>query len=409
MALGIQASDHRHAAGEGPDARDRGAAYPPQRVLMAPGPSNIHPRVMQAMSAPLLGHKDPVFLEIMDEVVVLLREVFGTSNAATFALPATGGSGMEAGLVNLLEPGDTVVIGRAGFFADRMVQIAERLDARAVVVDAPWGQAVDVDEVVRAVRDNGARVAALVHGETSSGVLQPLDGLGDVCREVGAFLVVDTVASLGGVPFSADASGVDICYSGSQKCLSAPPGLCPITLSDRAVAHIQGRSRAVQTWYLDLILHSRYWGDEHIYHHTGPVLNVYALREALRIVLEEGLEAGWARHTLHARALQAGLETLGLRMFADPRSQLDTVVAVLLPEGVSGSHLRTVLLDKYDIEVAGGLGQYADNMLRIGVMGQSAKRQNILLLLAALQEGLRAAGRETASGLDAAVAVYGDL
>src|SRR5712691_9797211 len=343
-------------------------SYPPQRILMAPGPSNVHPRVVQALIAPLVGHKDPYYLDLMEQTAVLLRQVFQTANAATFALPASGGSGMEAALVNLLEPGDTVVVGDAGFFAHRMIDIAQRLhDVKVDVVAGAWGCPVDNDRLVEAVRQHRPRVLAVVHGETSTGVEQPFDGLAEVCREVGALLVVDAVATLGGVRLPVDEWGVDICYSGSQKCLSAPPGLAPITVSDRAMDTISQRRTPVQSWYLDLGLHARLWGAEHIYHHTSPVLNVYALQEALRIVVEEGLDNRLARHCLHAAALEAGLEALGLRQFADPAHRVPSVVTVLAPPDVSALAVRTSLLDDVNREISCGLGDYADHMWRIGV------------------------------------------
>jgi alanine-glyoxylate transaminase / serine-glyoxylate transaminase / serine-pyruvate transaminase len=363
-----------------------------QRILMAPGPSNLHPRVVQALIAPLTGHKDPTFLEVMDETAELLRSVFQTRNAATFALPATGGSGMEAALVNLLEPGDTVLFARGGFFADRWVSVAKRLAVEAVVVDAPWGKAVELDQLTDAIRRHRPRVVAVVHGETSTGVEQPLEGLGDVCRENDALLAIDAVASLGGTPLPIDALGIDLCYGGSQKCLSAPPGTAPITVSDRAMRVIANRRTPVASWYFDLVLHAGLWGTEHTYHHTSPVLNVYALREALRLVCEEGLEARFERHRLHAMALCHGLEALGLEMFAQPEHRLVPVTTVLAPEGVSSARVRDVLLQEFNIEIAAGLGEYAEGMWRVGIMGHSAQQSNVLLLLTALEYALRRQG-----------------
>jgi alanine-glyoxylate transaminase / serine-glyoxylate transaminase / serine-pyruvate transaminase len=382
--------------------------FPPQRILMAPGPSNLHPRVLQALIAPLTGHKDPYFLDVMEETAPLLRQAFRTSNRATLALPATGGSGMEASLINLLEPGDTVVIGIGGFFAHRMVDIVERLpDVTAVVVDGSWGSPVDMDRLADAVRTHHPRVLAVVHGETSTGVEQPLDGLGDLCHEAGALFVVDAVATLGGVPLAVDDLGIDICYSGSQKCLSAPPGLAPITLSDRAMQAIADRRTPVQSWYFDLGLHARYWDTEHIYHHTAPVLNVYALREALRMVDEEGLEQRFARHRLHSAALGAGLEALGLRLFVQSEYRLATVVTVLAPPQVSAAAVKQMLLDEFNLEISGGLGEYADHMWRIGVMGHSAQQSNVILLLAALEHALKRQGfTPRSSGIAAAEDVY---
>lgn len=383
--------------------------FPPQRILMAPGPSNVHPRVLQALSAPLTGHKDPYFLGVMDETVELMRQVFQTRNRAVLALPATGGSGMEASLVNLLEPGDTVVIGSAGFFASRMVEISRRMTGvNIVVVNGEWGNVVPVDELIQAVRRHRPKVLGMVHGETSTGVEQSFDGLGNVCREVGAYLVVDAVATLGGVRLPIDELGIDVCYSGSQKCLSAPPGLAPTTLSERAMQAIENRHTPCPTWYLDLALHARFWDTEHIYHHTAPILNVYALREALRIILEEGVDARFARHRLHARALRAGLDALGLRQFAHPAHRLTSVVTVLAPPEVSSSAVREMLLEEFNLEIAAGLGEYADRMWRIGVMGHSAQQANVMLLLMALEHALRRQGYEPpSSGAAAAEAVYG--
>jgi alanine-glyoxylate transaminase/serine-glyoxylate transaminase/serine-pyruvate transaminase len=390
------------------EARADSLTFPPQRILMAPGPSNLHPRVLHALIAPLTGHKDPYFLAVMEETAGLLRQVFKTTNRATFALPATGGSGMEAALINLLEPGDTVVIASAGFFADRMVDICGRLNGiKVVVVEGAWGSPVDNDLIVEAVRTNRPRVLAVVHGETSTGIEQPFDGLADACDEVGALLVVDAVATLGGVALPVDELRIDICYSGSQKCLSAPPGLAPITLSERAIQTIEQRRTPVQSWYMDLGLHARYWDTEHIYHHTAPVLNVYALREALRLIVEEGVDQYLERHSLHAAALSAGLAALGLRQFADPAYRLASVATVLAPPGISAGAVRETLLDKFNLDIAGGLGEYADRMWRIGIMGHSARQANIILLLAALEHALRIQGFEPeASGATAAETVY---
>ena len=385
-----------------------GVTFPPQRILMAPGPSNIHPRVLQALIAPLTGHKDPYYLSVMEETADLLRHVFVTRNRATFALPATGGSGMEAALMNLLEPGDTAVIGRAGFFANRMVDICARQPGvRTIVVNADWGQPVSTDEIADQLRAHRPKVLAMVHGETSTGVEQPLAGLAEVCARTGTYLLVDAVATLGGVRLPVDELGIDICYTGSQKCLSAPPGLAPVTMSDRALQALSSRKTPVYSWYLDLALHARYWDTEHIYHHTAPVLNVYALREALRLIMEEGLEARFERHLVHARALRAGVEALGLRQFAAPESRVASVVSVLAPAQVSASAVRDMLLNEFNLEISGGLGEYADRMWRIGVMGHSAQQSNVMLLLSALEYTLRRQGYEPpASGAAAADVIY---
>jgi alanine-glyoxylate transaminase/serine-glyoxylate transaminase/serine-pyruvate transaminase len=382
--------------------------HAPQRVLMVPGPSNIHPRVIQALIDPLVGHRDPSFLDALEETAAYLRQVFQTSNSATFALPASGGSAMEAALVNMLEPGDTIVIGNAGFFAQRMVDICARLSGvEVVIVPGDWGSPVDTDRLLEAVRRYRPRAVAVVHGETSTGVRQPLDGLADVCHREGALLIVDAVATLGGTHLPVDELELDICFSGSQKCLSAPPGTAPITVSERAMHAIQGRHSPVGSWYFDLRLHARLWGAEHAYHHTSPVLSIYALREALRLVLEEGLAARIARHCLHAAALSAGLEALGLAQFASDGYRMAPVVTALVPPGISAKSVRQDLLETLNLEIAGGLGEYSARMWRIGVMGYSAQRANVMLLLTGLEQALRARGfSPKASGANAAAAVY---
>ncbi|MBI2755239.1 MAG: alanine--glyoxylate aminotransferase family protein [Chloroflexi bacterium] len=373
---------------------------------MVPGPSNLHPRVYQALLTPMVSHKDPAFLAAMDETAELLRMVFQTRNASTFCLPATGGSGMESSLLNLLEPGDTVVIGHAGFFAHRMVEIAQRLGVKLVTVEVEWGQAIDTARLIAAVREHGARVLAMVHGETSTGVEQPLDGLGAACRELDCYLVVDAVPTLGGTSLPVDELQIDICYSGSQKCLSAPPGLSPITISQRAMRRIETRRTPVGSWYLDLSLHAHYWDETHIYHHTGPVLSIYALREALRLIAEEGLSARFDRHRLHSRALTAGLRALGLKLFAEADHRLATVVTVVVPEGIDSARARAVLLDEFDVEIAGGLDVQTNRMWRIGIMGHSATRANVLLTLGGLELALNRQGYGGSGALAAADAVY---
>lgn len=384
---------------------------PPARILMLPGPTNVHPRVLRALLAPLVGHKDPFFTNLMHETAALLRAVFQTENPATFALPASGGSAMEASLVNTLEPGDTAVIGVSGYFASRMVEIAERAGARVVVVEAEPGRIVEPEQVEAALRGPGAgaRVVALVHGETSTGVVEPLADVARLAHDHGALVVVDAVASLGGQDLPTDQLGLDVVYTGSQKCLSAPPGLAPITLSVRAMDLIRRRRTRVQSWYLDLLRHERYWSPDHEYHYTAPVLNVYALREALRLVLEEGLPERFARHQLHSRALAAGLEAMGLQLFADPAHRLYPVVTVRVPDGVDSMRLLDELLADYNVAVAAGIGDLARRILRIGVMGYSAQRRNVMLLLAALETLLQRQGWRLEPGAAAAAAerVYG--
>ncbi|MBV9595822.1 MAG: aminotransferase class V-fold PLP-dependent enzyme [Chloroflexi bacterium] len=393
MNVSLNAPEDRHA---------------PQRILMAPGPSNVHPRVIQALIEPLVGHKDPSFLAAMEDTAALLREVFQTRNRATFALPATGGSGMEAALVNVLEPGDTVVVANAGFFAQRMVDICTRLTGvNVVVVPGAWGEPVARDAVLSAIRQHRPRALAIVHGETSTGVEQPLEGLAAECHAQDALLVVDAVATLGGVRLPVDEWEIDVCFSGSQKCLSAPPGMAPITISDRAMRAIEARHTPVASWYFDLRLHARLWDTDHSYHHTSPVLSVYALREALRLVVEEGVDARIARHCLHAMALGQGIEALGLQQFACQGFRMPSVVTALTPAGVSARAVRKLLLDSLNVEISVGLGERSDGMWRIGVMGHSAQQANVMLVLTGLEQALRCVGLTPGgSGARAAAEVY---
>jgi len=316
---------------------------------------------------------------------------------------------MEAAMANLIQPGDPVVVCINGLFGNRMAEIARRCGGQVRIVEAPWGKPVDPDDVRRAAREVHPRVISAVHGETSTGVEQPLDELGRISAEHDAMFVVDAVATFGGMPVVPDEWGAAICYSASQKCLSAPPGVSTVSISDRAMNHIRTRKTPVDVWYLDLDLHEKYWfAAERAYHHTAPVLLVYALHEALRLVAEEGLEARFARHTMHQQALIAGLESLGLELFADPQYRLPTVLAVLVPEGVNDANVRAGLLNEYGIEIAGGLGAYAGKMWRIGVMGHSAQTENMLQLLSALETLLSREGYTADRGVatQAAQKVY---
>jgi alanine-glyoxylate transaminase/serine-glyoxylate transaminase/serine-pyruvate transaminase len=385
---------------------------PPQRILLAPGPTGLPPDVIQALIAPLTGHKDPAYLQVMDETSQLLRYLFQTTNRTAMALPGTGGAGMEAAICNLIQPGDTAVVCINGLFGERMAEIVARAGATAVPVRAPWGKAVDPDDVRKALAGTNARIVTAVHGETSTGVQQPIAEIGQLARDHGAFLLVDTVATLGGMPVTPDDWGCAICFSASQKCISAPPGVAPITVTPSAMDYIRSRKPPSGSWYFDLDLHDRYWfAAERAYHHTAPVLMVYALREALRIIAEEGIEERFARHLRHHKALKAGLEALDLQLFADAASQLVTVLAVRVPEGVDDAHIRSRLLAEYGIEIAGGLGPFAGKMWRIGVMGHSAIRENLLLFLGAIEKLLAEEGYGSANGaaVAAATTVFAEL
>ncbi|HYD49233.1 MAG TPA: alanine--glyoxylate aminotransferase family protein [Terriglobales bacterium] len=385
------------------------ALQPPARVLLGPGPSMVHPRVLQAMSTPLIGHLDPVYLRLMDETSRMLRATFRTRNNLTLPISATGSAGMEACFVNLLEPGDEAIVCLNGVFGTRMADIVERCGAKAILVEAPWGEIVDASAVERAIAGARApKLVAIVQAETSTGIFQPLEEIGRIARDHGALLVVDAVTSLGGCPLDIDALQIDACYSGTQKCLSCPPGLAPLTFSDRALAVLRQRKTKVQSWYLDLTMIEKYWGSERVYHHTAPISMSYALYEALRLVEEEGLEARWQRHQRHHLALKAGLEAMGLPLAAQPGHQLWTLNAVRIPDGVDDATVRQALLTDYNIEIGGGLGPLKGKIWRIGLMGESSSAANVFLVLHALQQVLARLGLpgEPGSGVAAAERYY---
>jgi alanine-glyoxylate transaminase/serine-glyoxylate transaminase/serine-pyruvate transaminase len=378
---------------------------PPKRLLLGPGPSPVDDRVLAAMAAPVLGHLDPLFLRCMDDVQALLRYVFETENRVTIPISATGSAGMEAALVNVIEPGDEVVVCINGVFGTRMRDIIERAKGRPVVVEAKWGEAIDPREIETALNSCRPRALALVHAETSTGVLQDLTGLAAMAHGRDALLIVDAVTSLAGHPVGVDRHGIDICYSGTQKCIGAPPGLSPITFNERALDRIRSRRSKVQSWYLDITLVESYWGEDRTYHHTAPISMNYALREALRLIHEEGLEARWARHELNHRALVAGVEAMGLKMAVAPEQRLWSLNAVSVPEGVDDARVRAHLLDE-NIEIGGGLGPLKGRIWRIGLMGSGSTRENVLLVLDALHRALNAEGFACASGIEAAQAEY---
>jgi alanine-glyoxylate transaminase/serine-glyoxylate transaminase/serine-pyruvate transaminase len=386
-----------------------GEFRPPARLLLGPGPSDVHPRVLRAMAAPLLGHLDPAFIAMMEDVKTLLRAVFGTANELTIPISGTGSAGMEACLVNLLEPNDTAVIGVNGVFGTRMAEVAERAGARVVRVEAAWGEIVRAEQVEAALRQcTQPKLVALVHAETSTGAWQPLADASRLARAHGALFLADCVTSLAGVPVDVDAMGIDAAYSGTQKCLSCPPGLSPVTFGPRAIEALGRRKTRVQSWYLDLSLLARYWGEERVYHHTAPISMNYALREALRLVFEEGLEARYARHLLHHRALAAGLEAMGLTLAAQPGHRLPMLNAVTVPDGIAEERVRASLLERHGIEIGAGLGPMRGKVWRIGLMGESCRRASVLLVLVALEEALRAEGKQTPPGaaLASAARVY---
>ena len=379
---------------------------PPKRILLGPGPSPVDDRILSAMAAPVLGHLDPLFLQCMDDVQSLLRYVFETENRVTIPISATGSAGMEAALVNVIEPGDEVVVCIHGVFGERMRDIVERSGAKAIVVEAKWGEAIDPGRIESALKSSSRpRALSIVHAETSTGVLQDLSGLAEMAHEHGALLIVDAVTSLGGHPVGIDRNGIDICYSGTQKCLGAPPGLSPITFNERALDRIRSRKSKVQSWYLDITMVERYWGDDRTYHHTAPISMNYALREALRLVYEEGLEPRWRRHELNHRALVAGVEAMGLSMAVAADNRLWSLNAVSVPEGVDDARVRSRLLDE-NIEIGGGLGPLKGKIWRIGLMGSGSTRENVLLVLDALHRALNAEGHGCPAGVAAAEGQY---
>jgi alanine-glyoxylate transaminase/serine-glyoxylate transaminase/serine-pyruvate transaminase len=378
---------------------------PPKRILLGPGPSPVDDRVLSAMAAPLLGHLDPLFLQCMDDVQSLLRYVFETENRVTIPISATGSAGMEAALVNVIEPGDEVVVCINGVFGERMRDIIERAGAKPITVEATWGEAIDVNKIEAALNSCQPRALALVHAETSTGVLQDLSGLADLAHARGALLIVDAVTSLGGHPVGIDRNGIDICYSGTQKCLGAPPGLAPVTFNERALDRIRSRRSKVQSWYLDITMVEKYWGDDRTYHHTAPISMNYALREALRLIHEEGLEARWRRHEQNHHALVAGLEAMGVSMAVAPANRLWSLNAVSVPDGVDDARVRARLLDE-NIEIGGGLGSMKGKIWRVGLMGSGSTRENVLLVLDALHRALNAEGFKCPSGVEATQAVY---
>lgn len=378
---------------------------PPKRLLLGPGPSPVDDRVLAAMAEPLLGHLDPLFLRCMDDVQDLLRYVFETANRVTIPISATGSAGMEAALVNVIERGDDVVVCINGVFGQRMRDIVERAGGNAIVVAAEWGQTIDPNKIEAALESCRPKALALVHAETSTGVLQDLSGLSELAHRHDALLIVDAVTSLGGHPVSVDRNGIDICYSGTQKCLGAPPGLAPITFNERALELIRARRSKVQSWYLDITLVEHYWGDDRTYHHTAPISMNYALREALRLLHEEGLEARWRRHELNHRALVAGVEAMGLRMAVAEGQRLWSLNAISVPEGVDDARVRARLLEE-DIEIGGGLGPMKGRIWRVGLMGSGSTRENVRIVLAALRRALQAEGFNCDSGVEAAESTY---
>ncbi|MFN9718995.1 MAG: pyridoxal-phosphate-dependent aminotransferase family protein [Planctomycetota bacterium] len=361
---------------------------PPQRILMGPGPSDIHPSVLSAMAAPTVGHLDPYFLKVMDEVQSMLRHVFQTTNHMTMAISGTGSAGMETCVVNLIEPGDRMVVGVNGVFGGRMAEVAERVGAEVTKIERPFGEVLTPEEVKAAIEKSRPKVVGIVHAETSTGARQPLEEIARIVHDAGALLLVDCVTSLAGIPVEIDRLQIDAAYSGSQKCLGCPPGLSPVTFGPRALEAMDARKKKVSSWYLDIGLLRNYWGSNRAYHHTAPINMNYALHQALRLVVQEGLPARFSRHILHHHALKAGLSAMGIRYSVAEGCSLPMLNSVLIPDGVDDAAVRGQLLNEFGIEIGGGLGPMKGKVWRIGLMGEAAKKSNVLLFLAALEQCL---------------------
>jgi alanine-glyoxylate transaminase / serine-glyoxylate transaminase / serine-pyruvate transaminase len=358
----------------------------PGRILLGPGPSMAHPRVLEAMGQPLVGHLDPYFLKVMDQVQEMLRYVFQTRNPLTLAVSGTGTAAMEAAVANMVEPGERVLVCANGYFGFRIAEMVERYGGQLTLLKRPWGEVFDLSEIESALKESQAKVVAIVHAETSTGALQPLDELAQIVHNQGALLVVDAVTSLGGIPLLVDEWDLDLVYSGTQKCLGCPPGLGPITLGTRAVEKLHSRKTPVRNWYLDLSGLEKYWGSERVYHHTAPISSFYGLHEGLRLVVQEGLENRWERHLRNAELFWDGLEGIDLTCHVPRQNRLPSLTTVRIPDGVDDLQVRKRLLDDYNIEIAGGFGELKGVVWRIGFMGYSSRRENVNLLLKALEE-----------------------
>ena len=377
---------------------------PPTRILMGPGPSDIHPRVLNAIGRGTVGHLDPYYLETMNNLQEMLRKVFKTENELTMAISATGSAGMETTVVNVIEPGDKMLVCINGVFGMRMADVAERAGAEVLTVEKPWGEVFTVEDLQPIIEAEQPKVVGIVMAETSTGACQPLEEISQLVHANQGLILVDAVTSLGGMNVEVDKWGIDIIYSGSQKCLSCPPGLAPVSFSPAAVEVLNNRKTKVRSWYLDLSMLANYWSEDRVYHHTAPINMTYALYEALRVILEEGLDNCFARHKRNHLALKAGLNALGFEYTADPNHQLPMLNAVKIPEGVDDATIRSGLLNRFGIEIGGGLGAFKGQVWRIGIMGHAARQSNVLTFLAALEQLLAENGYEFSAGSSIAAA-----
>jgi len=379
---------------------------PPQRLLLGAGPSNVDTRVLKALISPMVGHLDPYFTETMNETVELLRYAFKTKNHITLPISGTGSAGMESAICNLVERGDDVVVCVKGFFGERMKEIISRCGGNPITVKAEWGKIIEKEDVEKALSESNAKVVAIVHAETSTGIIQPIKEISRITHQYDALLLVDAVTSLGGCELDVDEYGIDICYSASQKCLNCPPGLAPITASKKAMEKIRNRKTKVQSWYLDLSEIEKYWVENNrVYHHTAPILLVYALREALRLLYEEGLEARWQRHLRNAQALISGLEALGLEIYAEKQYRCPAIIAVKVPDEVEDQKVRRTLLEEFNITISGGLGRLKGKLWRIGLMGINSCKRNVIIVLEALEQALKKEGYPVKLGTGVAAAM----
>ena len=374
------------------------SSFPPERLLLGPGPSNVEPRVYQAMSMPVVGYTDPFLYGVLDEIQELLRYVFQTNNRLTLPISGTGSAGMEMVVQNLVEKDDEVIVVAAGFFGDRFAEMVKRAGGKVILIEVEWGKAVEAEKIENALKNSNANMVMVVHGETSTGVLQPLKEIAKVAREYDALLIVDAVTTLGGAELRVDELGIAACYSCSQKCLSCPPGLAPITFSEKAYEKISNRETKPMSWYLDVRLVEKYWSGDRVYHHTPPVSMLYALREALRIVKEEGIENRWERHRRNGEALARGLEALGLELLVEPRYRMPQLITVKIPDGISDAEVRKELLEKYNIEIGGGLGAFKGKIWRVGLMGYNSNIRNVVYFLSILEKVLRSRGMKIKEG-----------
>lgn len=358
----------------------------PSRTLLGPGPSMVPQRVLQVMGSPLVGHLDPCFLKLMDRTQSLLRYVFETENRLTIPVSGTGSAAMEMAMANMVEPEERILVCINGYFGHRLADMASRYGGKVKTINRPWGEVFTPDEISEALKAWPSSVVAIVQAETSTGASQPLEEIVPLVHNHGGVIIVDAVTSLGGMPVGVDEIGIDVCYSASQKCLSSPPGLGPITVSPRAIEKLNQREHPVANWYLDLSLLQKYWGEERTYHHTAPITSNYALYESLRLIAEEGLEERWNRHQKNVELLWNGLESLGLKLHVSKEHRLPMLTTVCAPNGVEEGHVRSRLLQEYNIEIAGGLGELKGKVWRIGLMGHSSRKENVVYFLSALEE-----------------------